>query len=107
MKYYLQMDKYSVCIMFPNNSTSIFLGQTLISDLANVSFFIPEGIHEQAAFTCYEEVKLSGIGLDVSVTKITKYQDLAVFDYLVFPRIDVNPRKTRKEFITMCRNLFK
>ena len=94
--------------MFPNNSTSVMLGQSLVSDLCDVAFFIPEeGNHEQAAFTCYEEVKLASMALDVSVTKIKDIKQLVNFSYIIFPRLDVNPRKSRLEYSSMCQNLFR
>ena len=99
------------CVMFPNSSTSVMLGQSLVSDLCNVSYFIPEGTHEQAASTCYEEVLLnSSVASNrggVSVKKIRDYKELINYDYIVFPNLDVNPRKTRKEYGNMCHNLFK
>ena len=95
------------CIMFPNNSTSVFLGQTLVSDLGNVCFFIPDGTHEQAAFTCYEEILIAAAGIPVSVTKTEDYKELESFAFVIFPSLDVNHRKTRKEFGNMCKNLFK
>ena len=95
------------CIMFPNSSTSVFLGQTLVSDLGYVSYFIPEGTHEQAAFTCYEEVLIAAAGIEVSVTKIDDFKELEAFAFIIFPSLDVNHRKTRKEFGNMCKNLFK
>jgi hypothetical protein len=101
------MGEKNVCVMYPNSHTSVILGQTVISELANLAYFIPDGTHEQAAFTCYEEVKLASAGMGVSVTKITGYEDLASYDYLIFPNLDVNQRKSRKDFATMCRNLFR
>ena len=93
--------------MFPNNSTSVILGQALVSDLCNVAFFIPEGgTHEQAAFTCYEEVKLASVNLNVSVTRIREIKDMVKFSFIIFPCLDVNPRKSRHEFGNMCGNLF-
>ena len=99
--------KKSICIMFPNNSTSVMIGQFLVSELQNVGFFITEGTHEQAAFTCYEEVKLASAGLDCTVSKLKEYSDISKFDFVIFPCLDVKPRNSRKEFAGMCRNLFK
>ena len=96
------------CILFPNNSTSVILGQNLVSDLADLSFFIPDGApHQQAAFTCYDEVKIASAGLDVKVTKIDQYSHLKDFDYLIFPCLDINPRKSSKQFVDMNGNLFQ
>ena len=95
------------CIMFPNNSTSVFLGQTLVSDLGNVAYFIPEGTHEQAAFTCYEEVFIAAAGIQVSVAKKDDYKELESFAFIIFPSLDVDHHKSRKEFGIMCKNLFK
>ena len=99
--------KKNVCVMFPNNATSVHLGQNLISELANVAFFIPEGIHQQAATTCYEEVKIAAFGIDVSVEKVEDYGALNPFDFFIFPFLDVNTRKSRVAFSSMCRNLFR
>ena len=104
---YFQMSYENCCIMFPNNSTSLILGQSLVSDMCPVDFFIPEGTHEQAAFTCYEEVKLISKPLGVSVNKISDYKQLALYSYIIFPCINVNPRKSTREFGNMLRNLFK
>ena len=71
-----QLDKVcfqmsNICIVLPNNSTSVILGEHLVSELNHVTFFVPEdGPHELAAFTCYEEVKICSAGLNSSVTKI-------------------------------------
>ena len=58
------------------------LGQSLVADLVNVTFCIPSGPHEQAAFTCYEEVKIASTGMDVSVNKINDYDRMMEFDLL-------------------------
>ena len=97
----------SVCIMFPNNSTSVILGQSTVSDLHPTAFFIPgKGCHEQAAFTCYQEIMIVSKALGVTVTKISDYKQLRGYHYIIFPNLDVNPRKPRDEFGSMCRNLF-
>ena len=95
------------CIMYPNNSTSVIIGQTLVSDMRNLTFFIPEGTHQQAAFTCYEEVKIASAGLAVTVTKINDCKKLNDFSYLIFPCLDVDSRKTKRQLATMCKILFK
>ena len=99
--------KTSVCIMFPNNSTSVQLANNVMSDMANIAFFIPEGVHEQAAFTAYEEVRLNSIGIDIMVEKVNDYEAVVAYDYVIFPLLDVNPRKSRQAYGSMCRNLFK
>ena len=95
------------CIMFPNNSTAVMMGQSLTADLGHVAYYIPEGTHEQAAFTCYEEVKLASVNLNVSVTRIREIKDMVKFSFIIFPCLDVNPRKSRQEFGNMCGNLFR
>jgi len=101
------LPKTNVCVMFPNNSTSVHLGNSLLSDMANIAFFIPEGIHEQVAFTAYEEVKLAGSDIDVLVEKVNDFGALNAFDTIIFPLLDVDPKKSRKAFSAMCSNLFK
>ena len=60
----------NICIVFPNNSTSVILGEYLVSELNHVTFFVPEdGPHELAACTCYEEVKICSAGLSSKVQK--------------------------------------
>ena len=60
----------NICIVLPNNSTSVFLGQHLVSELNHVSFFVPnDGPHEAAASTFYEEVKICAAGLSANVKK--------------------------------------
>ena len=97
----------NVLIMFPNNSVALMVGQIAMSDLASVGLFIPDGVHEQAAGTTLPDLKLAGYELDVSVERITLFPDLAKFKIVVFPCLDVHPRKLRKEYSNMCRNLFK
>ena len=110
MKLYLQMatsTTTNVCIMFPNNSTAVILGQSTVSDLHPTAFFIPEkGSHEQAAFTCYQEILIVSKALGVTVTKISDYKDLIGYHYIIFPNLDVNPRKPRVDFGNMCHNMF-
>ena len=100
-------EKVSVCIMFPNNSTSVFLGQSVTSELSNLAYFIPEGFIEQAAYTTVNEVKLASVGLDCKVVKINSVDLMEEFDYVIFPSLNVNPRKSSTEFSVMCGNLFK
>ena len=99
--------KTNVCLMFPNNSTSVHLAQHLTSEMANIAFFIPEGIHEQAAFTSYEEAKIAAFGIDVIIRKVDAYRQLDSFDTIFFPFLDVNPQKSRSAFSSMCQNLFR
>ena len=94
--------------MFPNNSVSLMVGQTVVSDLANLGYFIPEGIHEQAANTCYEELKIAcSVMDDVKVDKIDAFPNIEPYNYVIFPSLDVHPRKSRLEFSVMCKNLFR
>lgn len=98
----------NICIMFPNNSTSVILGHFLVSDLNNVSFFIPEtGPHEMASFSCIDEVRIAAAGLDSTVDKISDYSKLDKFDYVIFPLLDLDPRRPRNFYATMLKNLFK
>ena len=76
----------NICIVLPNNSTSVFLGQHLVSELNNVSFFVPsDGPHEAAASTCYEEVKICAAGLSAHVKKFRNafkmWLDIETFDF--------------------------
>ena len=96
-----------VVIMYPNSSTSVLLGKQITSDMANLSLFIPGDCHEQAAHTCLEEVKIESAGLDVKVEKISSVDEMAQFDYVLFPSLYVNPRKPYATFAAMCRNLFR
>ena len=97
-----------ICIMYPNNSTSVMLGHYLASELHHVAYYVPEqGPHELAAFTCVEEVKIASAGLDTTVVKLTSCKSLSTYDYDVFPLLDVDPEKPRQSFASMCRNLFK
>ena len=106
---FIQMsdEKNHVLLMFPNNSVSVMVGQTVISELANLGYFIPDGVHEQAASTYLDELKLASAGLDVTVEKVTTFEAIEKFQYVVFPSLDIHPRKTRLEYSVMCRNLFK
>ena len=98
----------NVCIMFPNNSTSVILGQSIVADLHPTAFFIPDkGNHEQAAFTCYQEIMIASKTLGIAVNKISEYKKLIGYHYIIFPNLDVNPRKSRQEFGTMCFNMFE
>ena len=102
------MSSPKYCIMFPNNSTAVMMGQSLTADLGHVAYFIPDGTHEQAAFTCYQEVMLASMGLEnVTVTRVSDYNKMTEYQYIIFPCLDVNHRKSRAEFGTMCSNLFK
>ena len=100
-------EKTNVVIMFPNSSTAVLLGKTVTSELANLAFFVPGDIHERAANTCYEEVKMQCAGLDVTVEKVATLQSMSTMDYIIFPSLDVNTRKSRADFSVMCRNLFR
>ena len=96
-----------ICIMYPNNSTSVILGHHLASELHHVSYLVPEqGPHQAAAFTCVDEVKIASSGLDTSVKKITDCKAINGYDYIVFPVLDVDPGEPRQSLAIMCRNLF-
>ena len=92
--------------MFPNNSTSVILGQSIVSEEANLAFFIPDGIHNEADFTSFEELKLNSISMDVTVEKISQLKYLFKYDFIIFPYLNVSPKKSRADFATMCNNLF-
>ena len=97
-------EKSNVVIMFPNSSTSVLLGKQITSDMANLSFYIPGDCHEQAAHTCLEEVKIESAGLGVQVEKMSSLDKMDTFDYVLFPSLYVNPRKSYADFAAMCRN---
>ena len=98
----------NVAIMFPNNSVALMIGQRVTSEMANIGLFIPDGIHEQAAGTALQDLCLASAELkDVTVKKISEFAELATFEILVFPYLDVHPRKTRYDFSNMCYNLFR
>ena len=60
-----------ICIMYPNNSTSVILGHHLASELHHVAYFVPEqGPHQAAAFTCVDEVMIASSGLDTTAKKL-------------------------------------
>jgi len=75
----------NICIVLPNNSTSVILGEYLVSELNHVTFFVPEdGPHELAAFTCYEEVKICSAGLSSQVRKTRNVFNRNMNVYLFF-----------------------
>ena len=88
----------NICIVLPNNSTSVILGEHLVSELNHVTFFVPEdGPHELAAFTCYEEVKICSAGLNSRFTKIRNvfkeknlYNFLSMNSFIVYFIIEKN-----------------
>ena len=96
----------NIIIMFPNNSTSVLLGKSFIGEVEKLSFFIPEGVHEQGAGTCLLDVMIAASGLDVVVDKTDNY-NLENFNFVVFPSLDVQPKKSRVDFAAMCKNLFR
>ena len=70
--------------------------------------FIPDGIHEQVAATTVEELKIASASLDdVTVEKVKAFTDLERFQLVIFPNLDMHPRKTRHEYSAMCGNLFR
>ena len=93
--------------MFPNNTVALIIGQLAMNDQANVGLFIPEGFHEQAAGTVLQELHLAGAELGGTVERLQKFPELEKYGIVVFPCLDVHPRKTRKDFSNMCRNLFR
>ena len=92
--------------MFPNSSTSLLLGKSLIGEVEKLSFFIPEGVHEQGAGTTCVDVMIAAAGLNIVVDKTHNY-NLENYNYVVFPSIDVQGKKSRVDFASMCKNLFR
>lgn len=68
----------NVVIMYPNSSTSVALGKRIVAEMANVAYYIPSPLHEQASQTCYEEVKVDSARLAVSVDKITSLREAII-----------------------------
>ena len=94
--------------MFPNNSVALQVGQAAMNDMASVGLFIPDGVHEQAAGTTLEELHLAMANMEeVTVEKVVTFSDLEKFHIVVFPNLDMHPRKSRQEYSTMCKNLFR
>ena len=76
--YFLQTTMINVVIMYPNSSTSVALGKRIVAEMANVAYYIPSALHEQASQTCYEEVKVDSARLAVSVDKITSLREAII-----------------------------
>ena len=93
-------------IMFPNNSISVMLGSKILGELVDLALFIPDGIHEQASSTFLDELILTSYSLNVSIEKLTTAGDFSTYRYVIFPSLDINPRKSMSDFGSMCANLF-
>ena len=94
-------------IMFPNNSTACQLGKRITCELGNLTFYIPGDIHEQAAQTCFEEVKIECANMTVNVNKISNVRTMESYDYVIFPNLYVNHTKPYSTFSRLCKNLFR
>ena len=103
------MTEKNVAIMFPNNSVALMIGQIVMSDMANIGLFIPaDSVHEQAAGTTLHDLGVASAVLgDVTVKRLRDFTDLATFEIVVFPCLDMHPRKSRYEYSNMCHNLFR
>ena len=99
--------KANILIMYPNNQTSILLGRELVIDVNNVSYYMPGDVHQQVVPTLMEEVSLEGAGLEVTVMKTETLDDLASYDYVIFPYLRLLPSKSADKFALMCANLFQ
>ena len=101
------MSNPQVLIMYPNSQTSCMLGRYLVSELANVSFYVPSEVHEQCLHTIIEEVQIESFGLkNVSVSTVADLEGLNNYDFVIFPYLNLLASKSTDKFALMCANLF-
>ena len=100
-------NKVKSLIMYPNNYTSVMLARDIASQGVDVSFYIPECVHEQILPTIVEEISLDSVSLDVEVKRLTELSSAHEFKYIFFPFLNLKAEKNADKFATMCRNLFR
>ena len=93
--------------MYPNNFTSVMLARDVANQKVDVGFYIPDGAHEQVMPTIVDDVKLDCSTLNIKVWRLRAGDDLSIFNFVIFPFLNVKPEKPIEKFALMCRNLFR
>ena len=93
--------------MYPNNYTSVMLARDIASQGVDVSFYIPEGVHEQVLPTIVDEISLDSVSLEIEVKRLSELSSAHEFKYIFFLFLNIKAEKNADKFATMCRNLFR
>ena len=95
------------CIMYPNNSTSLILGRSLLREDHDIFLYCPSEATKRLAHTCPLELKIASLGLDNNVHEVDTLEELENMDYMIFPTMDVLPDKKRADFANKLRQIFR
>ena len=93
--------------MFPNSSTSLILGLSMLREDMNLSLYCPGDVHVRMAHSIPLDLELASINLDVDVRLVDTLDHLSNMDYVVFPSLDVLPDKRRADFASSLKDLFR
>ena len=93
--------------MFPNSSTSLILGRSLLREDINVSLHCPEDVHSRMAHTIPLDLEYASCGLAVNVRTLDTLVSLEDMDFVIFPTLDVLPDKRRADFASTLKDLFR
>ena len=88
----------NICIMYPNNSTSLILGRRLLREDVDLYLFTPKDFHQRMTDTIHCDLEIAALGLTKEVQDLASLEELETMDFILFPSFDVMPDKKRSEF---------
>ena len=95
------------CIMYPNNTTSLILGRSLLREEHDIYLHCPSEATKRLAHTYPLELKIASLGLDMTVHEVDTLEELQNMDFIIFPTLDVLPDKKRADFANKLRQIFR
>ena len=101
------MSLYQTLIMYPMNATSLILGKRLLNEAHSVSLYCPTEVTKRLAHTVAADLEVEALGLSSKVEEVATLENLKIYNYVIFPTMDLDPHEPRSNFALMCADLFR